>query len=151
MIMALLYAPDDFSRAQTIVCTSGWDTDCNAGNVGCLMGAMLGLDGIEAGRRLARSDRRPHADFLRLTAATRSTTLCGSALRLVDLGRKLAGLPPRSRRRTERSFISPCPAACRDSCRPATEPALVVDNVSFEDARALQVRYAGLGAEPAAP
>ena len=39
MIMALLYAPDDFALAQTIVCTSGWDTDCNAGNVGCLMGS----------------------------------------------------------------------------------------------------------------
>ena len=49
MIMAALYAPDDFSRAEAIVCTSGWDTDCNAGNVGCLLGAMLGLDGIEAG------------------------------------------------------------------------------------------------------
>ena len=49
MIMAVLYAPDDFARAQTIVCTSGWDTDCNAGNVGCLIGAMLGLEGIDAG------------------------------------------------------------------------------------------------------
>jgi hypothetical protein len=48
MILALLYAPHDFSGAQTIVCTSGWDTDCNAGNVGCLMGAMLGLEGIKA-------------------------------------------------------------------------------------------------------
>ena len=53
MIMALLYAPEDFSRAQTIVCTSGWDTDCNAGNVGCLMGAMLGLEGDRGGSGLA--------------------------------------------------------------------------------------------------
>ena len=64
MIMALLYAPNDFSKAQTIVCTSGWDTDCNAGNVGCLMGAMLGLEG-SAPRQLARSARRPDADLLR--------------------------------------------------------------------------------------
>ncbi|MGH7006224.1 MAG: ADP-ribosylglycohydrolase family protein, partial [Alphaproteobacteria bacterium] len=49
MIMAMLYAPDDFQRAQMIVNTSGWDTDCNAGNVGCLSGIMLGLQGIEAG------------------------------------------------------------------------------------------------------
>ena len=31
MIMAILYAPDDFQQAQCIVNTSGWDTDCNAG------------------------------------------------------------------------------------------------------------------------
>ena len=49
MIMAVLYAPDDFALAQTIVCTSGWDTDCNAGNVGCLIGTMLGLKGIDGG------------------------------------------------------------------------------------------------------
>lgn len=49
MIMAILYAPDDFQQAQCIVNTSGWDTDCNAGNVGCLSGIMLGLSGIDAG------------------------------------------------------------------------------------------------------
>ena len=64
MIMAVLYAPDDFQRAQMIVNTSGWDTDCNAGNVGCLLGIMLGLDGLDAGAGLARADRRPDADLL---------------------------------------------------------------------------------------
>ena len=28
MIMTVLYAPTDFQRAQMIVITSGWDTDC---------------------------------------------------------------------------------------------------------------------------
>ena len=65
MIMTLLYAPDDFTRAQTIVCTSGWDTDCNAGNVGCLMGAMLGLEGIDAGRIW----RGPLADRMLISSA----------------------------------------------------------------------------------
>ncbi len=49
MVMAVLYAPDDFQQAEMIVNTSGWDTDCNAGNVGCLMAIRLGLDGLEAG------------------------------------------------------------------------------------------------------
>ena len=49
MVMALLHAPDDFQRGQMIVNTSGWDTDCNAGNLGCLHGIMLGLDGINNG------------------------------------------------------------------------------------------------------
>jgi len=46
---AVLYAPDDFQKAQMIVNTSGWDTDCNAGNVGCLLGIMNGLDGLDEG------------------------------------------------------------------------------------------------------
>ena len=29
-----------------IACSSGWDTDCNSGNVGCLNGIRLGLEGL---------------------------------------------------------------------------------------------------------
>ena len=32
-----------------IVNTAGWDTDCNSGNVGCLIGVMHGLKGLEGG------------------------------------------------------------------------------------------------------
>jgi ADP-ribosylglycohydrolase len=49
IILALLYAPDDFSRALTIVNTCGWDTDCNSANVGTIMGVRVGLAGIDAG------------------------------------------------------------------------------------------------------
>src|SRR5271166_959679 len=92
MIMTLLYAPDDFSRAQTIVCTSGWDTDCNAGNVSCLMGAMLGLEGIEAGHDW----RGPIADRMLISSADGGDAINDAVrvtYRLVDLGRRLAGLP----------------------------------------------------------
>ena len=65
MIMAVLYSPDDFQRAQLIVNTSGWDTDCNAGNVGCLLGVMLGLDGLAAGPDW----RGPIADRLLISSA----------------------------------------------------------------------------------
>ncbi len=65
MIMAVLYAPDDFQRAQTIVNTSGWDTDCNAGNVGCLQGIMLGLDGLNEGPDW----RGPLADRMLISSA----------------------------------------------------------------------------------
>ena len=65
MIMALLYAPHDFQKAQMIVNTSGWDTDCNAGNVGCLLGIMNGLDGLDDGPDW----RGPIADRLLISSA----------------------------------------------------------------------------------
>ena len=49
VLMALLMAGDDFQRSISIACSAGWDTDCNAGNVGCLNGIRLGLEGIDGG------------------------------------------------------------------------------------------------------
>ena len=49
IMMALLLGGDDFHRSVVIATSAGWDTDCNAGNVGCLNGIRLGLDGIDAG------------------------------------------------------------------------------------------------------
>ncbi len=49
MAMAFSHAPNDFHLSQQIVNTAGWDTDCNAANVGCIMGVKLGLAGINAG------------------------------------------------------------------------------------------------------
>ncbi len=46
MVMAWSYAPDDFRLSQAIVNTAGWDTDCNAANVGCLMGLVVGAERI---------------------------------------------------------------------------------------------------------
>lgn len=52
MLMALRYGRDDFQKSISIACSAGWDTDCNAGNVGCLNGIRLGLHGINAGADL---------------------------------------------------------------------------------------------------
>ena len=65
IVLALLYSEDDFQRALTIVNTAGWDTDCNSGNVGCIMGIKNGLAGIDAGPDW----RRPVADRLYISAA----------------------------------------------------------------------------------
>lgn len=46
VIMALLYSNGDFSRSVQIATMGGWDTDCNAGNVGAIMGVAVGLGGI---------------------------------------------------------------------------------------------------------
>ena len=49
IILALLYGENDFQKALMIANTSGWDTDCNSGNVGCLLGIKNGLAGMETG------------------------------------------------------------------------------------------------------
>lgn len=46
MAMAYIYSDNDFHRSQLIVNTAGWDTDCNAANVGCVMGVLVGMEGI---------------------------------------------------------------------------------------------------------
>ena len=45
-LASILLGGDSFSRALTIVVSAGWDTDCNAGNVGCFNGIRLGLDAL---------------------------------------------------------------------------------------------------------
>ena len=66
IILALAYGGDDFQRALMIGNTAGWDTDCNSGNIGCLMGIKLGLRGIDAG---PADWRGPVADRLYLPTA----------------------------------------------------------------------------------
>ena len=65
VIHALLHGEGDFSRSQMIVNTCGWDTDCNAANVGCLLGIRNGLAGLESGPDW----RGPVADRLYLPTA----------------------------------------------------------------------------------
>lgn len=47
-IMSLLYGEGHFDKTVEIATMAGWDTDCNAGNVGSIMGVACGLDGIPA-------------------------------------------------------------------------------------------------------
>ena len=45
-IMSLLYGGGAFDRTVEIATMAGWDTDCNAGNVGTIMGVACGLQGL---------------------------------------------------------------------------------------------------------
>ena len=40
----MLYGKGDFDRTVEIATMCGWDTDCNAGNVGTVLGVMCGLE-----------------------------------------------------------------------------------------------------------
>ena len=93
IIHALLYGDDDFQKSQMIVNTSGWDTDCNAGNLGCLLGIKNGLATINAGPDW----RGPVADKLYLPTADGGSSI-SDAVRVtydvVNIGRHLKGMEP---------------------------------------------------------
>ncbi|MGA8659616.1 MAG: ADP-ribosylglycohydrolase family protein [Chthoniobacterales bacterium] len=71
VLLSLLYGEDDFATALTIANTSGWDTDCNSGNAGCLMGIKNGLKGIDAGPDW----RGPVADRMLVSSADGSRSI----------------------------------------------------------------------------
>src|SRR5688572_28143253 len=79
IILSLLYSQGDFHRAETIVNTCGWDTDCNAGNVGCILGVRNGLEAFESGPDW----RGPVADRLYLPTADGGRAI-SDALRETD-------------------------------------------------------------------
>ncbi|MDE2127453.1 MAG: ADP-ribosylglycohydrolase family protein [Armatimonadetes bacterium] len=49
IVLALLYGDGSFDRSLMIVNTCGWDTDCNSGNVGCLLAVRGGLAAFDGG------------------------------------------------------------------------------------------------------
>ncbi|GAA0373173.1 ADP-ribosylglycohydrolase family protein [Bacillus horti] len=57
-ILALLYGAGDFSRTVEIATMCGWDTDCNAGNVGTIVGVLAGINNIP------QHYRKPINDFI---------------------------------------------------------------------------------------
>ena len=92
IILALLYCEDSFQKAMTIVNTAGWDTDCNSGNVGCIMGIKDGLAGLEAGPDW----RGPVADRMYLSTADGGRTVTDAlheAYQVAQIGRALANAP----------------------------------------------------------
>lgn len=53
MVLASIHhGGDDFQESVMIATSAGWDTDCNAGNVGAFNGIRLGLSGIDQGADL---------------------------------------------------------------------------------------------------
>lgn len=92
VILSLLHSRGSFQRALMIVNTCGWDTDCNSGNVGCIMGVRGGLSGIDEGADF----RTPVADRLYLSTADGGrgiTDALSEAIRISCAGRMIAGDP----------------------------------------------------------
>lgn len=93
ILLGLLYGAGDFDESMMIVNTSGYDTDCNAGNLGCLLGIRNGLETFRKGFdwRTPVNDRMlvPAADGFRGVQDAATT-----ALEITNMGRALAGEVP---------------------------------------------------------
>jgi ADP-ribosylglycohydrolase len=92
--LALLYGNDDFAESLMIVNTAGWDTDCNSGNVGCLLGIKNGLATIDDS---GVDWRAPIADRLYLATADGGRAISDAVAEtyhLVNAGLALQDQPP---------------------------------------------------------
>ncbi len=47
IVLSLVHGGNDFSRTINICNMCGWDTDCNVGNAGTILGVMNGVTGID--------------------------------------------------------------------------------------------------------
>lgn len=91
IVHALLHGAGNFAESLKIVNTCGWDTDCNSGNVGCILGVRGGLAGIDADRDW----RGPVGDRMFLPTADGGrcvTDAVTEALHVANIGRRLHGL-----------------------------------------------------------
>ena len=91
IIMALLFGDDDFQKTMMIVNTAGWDTDCNSGNVGCILGIKNGIDGLKKGPDYLS----PINDILYCPSASGGETLTDAlseSYKIINTTRKINGL-----------------------------------------------------------
>ncbi|HEY3331068.1 MAG TPA: ADP-ribosylglycohydrolase family protein [Capsulimonadaceae bacterium] len=93
IILALVYGNGDLTESLKIVNTCGWDTDCNSGNVGAILGVRNGLAGLTSGYDW----RTPVADRLFLPTADGGRGISDAVIEtrhIVNAGRSLAGVAP---------------------------------------------------------
>jgi ADP-ribosylglycohydrolase len=145
MHLGLLYGDDDFQKTLMIVNTSGWDTDCNSGNIGCLMGIKNGLAGIDCGPDW----RGPVADrlFIPTTDGGRAISdAVRETYEIVNVGRALANQAPLAPKAGAR-FHFDLPGSVQGfQCdeAPETRGAIIVTNVaghSLSGSHSLALHY----------
>ncbi len=97
IILSLLYGEGDFDKTMNIVNTAGWDTDCNSGNVGCLIGIRNGLKSFDSGIDW----RGPVSDIMYCPTADGSQTITDAlteSYKIIKLANQIRGtkfLPPK--------------------------------------------------------
>ena len=99
VLLALIMGGESFTESVMIATSAGWDTDCNAGNVGCLNGIRLGLEGLEADGNL----RKPIADRMYVVTADGGSCVTDAVIetrKLIEAAYRLDGQcyePPKAR------------------------------------------------------
>ena len=145
IILALLYGDDDFQKSMMVVNTAGFDTDCNSGNVGCIMGVKKSLAGIDAGPDW----RGPIADRLYLPSADGGSAISdalGETVKLVNMGRGMKGLAPLAPKNGARYHFS-LPGSVQgfeSETEPESNHAVTIENVagrSKRGDRSLAIRF----------
>lgn len=151
IVLALLYGEDDFQKSLKIVNTGGWDTDCNSGNVGCLLGIKNGLAALDRGPDW----RGPVADRLYLPTADGGRSITDAVIEtyhLVNMARTLRGQEPISPKDGAR-FHFEAPGSvqgfvCENSI--AAREVVTLQNElghSQSGTRSLAIHYEGLATE----
>jgi ADP-ribosylglycohydrolase len=126
--LAMLYGGGDFSRSIQIANMAGWDTDCNVGNVGAIMGVAVGVDGIDP------TWREPMNDLLIASGiiGTRNIlTIPQCADLFVRLGHALQGetIAERSRYHFNYSGSTSNFLACGEKGRPIHQAQRIMEGV----------------------
>ena len=92
IVLALLHGAGDFDESMKIVNTAGWDTDCNSGNLGTVLGVLNGLDGLRK-----QDWRGPVADRLYLPSADGGRSISDAVIetvKVVNSARAMKGAAP---------------------------------------------------------
>jgi len=143
VIMGLLYGKDDFRTAMRVTNTAGWDTDCNAGNVGCLLGIRNGLSIFEGGPDW----RTPVADRILMPAADGGRAITDAvteSMHIVNIGRAIAGEPPLAPKNGAR-FNFDFPGALQGFSG-GESGTTVLNTTGFDEkSRCLAMRFSGTG------
>ncbi len=146
IILALLYGAGDFQQSMMIVNTSGWDTDCNAGNLACLLGIRGGLATFETGPDW----RTPIADRLFLPGTDGNCFITDAVIQtyqLVNAARQLHGLEPINPKNGARFHFS-LPGSLQgfqtDETSLETRGVLRLENAVVTTTRALALHYSML-------
>jgi ADP-ribosylglycohydrolase len=96
VLTSLILGGDDYQRGLMIAVSSGWDTDCNAGNLGCLNGIRLGMKAFADGPDF----RGPVADLLYVVSADGGECLSNAVTETRRILRTAAALQ-------EREYLAP--------------------------------------------
>ncbi|KAF1993292.1 ADP-ribosylglycohydrolase [Amniculicola lignicola CBS 123094] len=147
MIMSLLYGGHDFTHAMHIINTSGWDTDCNSGNVGCLVAIMHSLSSFDGGL-----DWRSELADRALISGTDNGYSVNDAVRitydLANMARKLVGQMPLEAPKDGAQFHFSLPGSTQGFQSPSPPEVVTVQHGQDRGVDALGVHLTGSANTP---